>query len=126
MCADRISALLREIGCPSWAMADFRGAVRRVSLAKRRTYPEKILASGNVVRKEVSGMTQTWEESFAEENHRIRERMRTSSFEEIREVHRELEQKTLTAVSDEAGRLAVRRRAAEWLLYAATSECESL
>jgi hypothetical protein len=76
-------------------------------------------------------MKSSWEEQFAEENNRIRDRMATSSFEEIREALQELERKTAARV-DEPERVEVKRRAAKWLLYAAIEmkrpfhECESL
>jgi hypothetical protein len=90
------------------------------------------MARPDLAWEDVSTMTQPWEEPFAEKNHEIRERMATSSFAEIRDAYRDLERTTIAAVMDDPARLAVRRRAAEWLLYAAIKmrrpfeECESL
>jgi hypothetical protein len=64
-------------------------------------------------------MTWDWEETFAEENNRIRERMAISSFDEIRAAFQSLEQKILSTAKDEGSRLEVRRRVATWLLIAA-------
>jgi hypothetical protein len=77
-------------------------------------------------------MTAGWEEQFAEENHHIRQRMATSSFEEIREALQKLEQRTAAGLTDEAEKCRVKHSAAKWLLYAAIDmrrsfeECRSL
>jgi hypothetical protein len=89
------------------------------------------VAVPNLGRKDVSSMTSGWEDAFAEENNRIRERIPTSSFESIREALHELGFKTAAGIDDTQGQLEVSRRVAKWILYAAIEmgrsfeECES-
>lgn len=90
------------------------------------------MAERNVGRQGMPTMTSGWEEQFAEENHRIRQRMETSSFEEIREAMQQLEQRTSATVSDAGDKFRIKQRTAKWLLYAAIEmrrsfeECRTL